>query len=161
MSNYYISKCCGEQVDFTQKYCKYCPQGLCGFHQGYICQGCKKECEVTAVVDTPGGVPKDENGLTTSDDSVGIYATPPTLTQLKDEMELEFKILEVETWGTDRLKHFISSHLQKTYEVAEKAGYEKCKRNIGQLRQWLNEKDPNKLVTNEDIEYWLGLSTSK
>ena len=35
-------------------------------------------------------------------------------------------------------------------------------RNISMLRQWLNEDrkcDP--CVTNEDIEYWLGLSTSK
>lgn len=32
------------------------------------------------------------------------------------------------------------------------------KRNIGMLRQWLNEDritDPKKMVTNEEIEYWL------
>lgn len=47
MSNYYISKCCGEQVDINDQ---------CHF----FCQGCKKECEVTAVIDSPGGVPEED-----------------------------------------------------------------------------------------------------
>jgi hypothetical protein len=35
-------------------------------------------------------------------------------------------------------------------------------RNIGMLRQWLNEDritDPKKMVTNEDIKHWLDLQT--
>ena len=35
---------------------------------------------------------------------------------------------------------------------------QKLKKNIGQLRQWLNEdriKDADKFVTNEQIELWL------
>lgn len=29
--------------------------------------------------------------------------------------------------------------------------------NIGMLRQWLNEKPDDRLVTNEDIKHWLKL----
>ena len=32
---------------------------------------------------------------------------------------------------------------------------EEMKTNIGQLRQWLNEKPKDRLVTNEDIEFML------
>lgn len=32
---------------------------------------------------------------------------------------------------------------------------QKIKNNIGFLRQWINEKPNNKLVTNHDIEEWL------
>ena len=28
-------------------------------------------------------------------------------------------------------------------------------KKVGQLRQWLNEKPADRLVTNEDIIYWL------
>ena len=45
MSNYYISKCCGSQVNKT----------LTGF---WNCQKCGQRCEVTAVIDTPGGMPE-------------------------------------------------------------------------------------------------------
>jgi len=31
----------------------------------------------------------------------------------------------------------------------------KIKKNIGFLRQWLNEKPEDRLVTNKDIEEWL------
>jgi len=37
-------------------------------------------------------------------------------------------------------------------------------RNIGMLRQWLNEDritDPKKMVTNEDIMHWLGWNFDK
>jgi hypothetical protein len=30
-------------------------------------------------------------------------------------------------------------------------------RNIGMLRQWLNEKDPERMVTNRDIKDWLDI----
>jgi len=30
-------------------------------------------------------------------------------------------------------------------------------RNIGMLRQWLNEKDPEKMITNDDIKFWLDI----
>jgi len=36
---------------------------------------------------------------------------------------------------------------------------ETTNRNISMLRQWLNEDritDPEKMVTNEDIKFWLG-----
>lgn len=38
------------------------------------------------------------------------------------------------------------------------------KLNIGMLRQWLNEDritDPNKMVTNEQIEHWLTSDITK
>ena len=37
---------------------------------------------------------------------------------------------------------------------------EEIKKNIGMLRVWLNEdriKDPDKFVTNEELEFMLGL----
>lgn len=49
--------------------------------------------------------------------------------------------------GAIPLKSFISSLLQ-----SERA---KIMGNIGMLRQWLNEKPADRLVTNEDIETWL------
>jgi hypothetical protein len=55
MSNYYISKCCKAPVDILQKG---------NFSQfGYRCQKCKKETGyigVTAMLDTPGGVPTSD-----------------------------------------------------------------------------------------------------
>ena len=30
-------------------------------------------------------------------------------------------------------------------------------RNISMLRQWLNEKDPERMVTNRDIKDWLDI----
>lgn len=32
---------------------------------------------------------------------------------------------------------------------------------VGLLRQWLNEKPESRLVTNEDILYWLGLCSEE
>jgi len=32
---------------------------------------------------------------------------------------------------------------------------------VGQLRQWLNEKPESRVVTNEDILYWLGLCSEE
>jgi hypothetical protein len=55
MSNYYISKCCGEQVIIKgrNKDGKRIPQK-------YFCLACHKECEVTAMIDTPNDVPKED-----------------------------------------------------------------------------------------------------
>jgi hypothetical protein len=62
---------------------------------------------------------------------------PPTIAQLKDEMENGFdKLNDMGEIGLLNkndivvIKSFISSHLQKTYEVAEKAGYEKRGKEI-------------------------------
>ena len=38
---------------------------------------------------------------------------------------------------------------------ARRETLEKVEANIGFLRQWLNEKPKDRLVTNKDIEYWL------
>jgi hypothetical protein len=41
---------------------------------------------------------------------------------------------------------------------------EKIRQNVGMLRQWLNEdkmKEVKDFVTNEQIEMWLGLSTTE
>lgn len=51
----------------------------------------------------------------------------------------------------------IISHASKLAREKER---ERMKKNIGMLRQWLNEDritDTRKLVSNEDIEYWLSL----
>ena len=52
MSNYYKSNCCGEQVETCRDY-----EGK------YDCQKCHKCCEVTSVIDSPGGgtIPEDNN----------------------------------------------------------------------------------------------------
>lgn len=44
MSNYYISKCCGSQVRLNE----------------VVCDTCLNPCEVTAMLDTPGGVPEKD-----------------------------------------------------------------------------------------------------
>ena len=40
------------------------------------------------------------------------------------------------------------------FQLMEQAERDRIKKNIGFLRQWLNEKPPG-LITNEDIEHWL------
>ncbi len=62
MSNYYISKCCGEQV--TPK------ETIPGIKWNYVCLGCHQKCEVTAMLDTPGGVPKEGKCCVTNKDEV-------------------------------------------------------------------------------------------
>src|SRR3990167_11467302 len=42
-------------------------------------------------------------------------------------------------------------------DAAIKETMEKIRSKVGFLRQWLNEKPENRLVTNEDIDKWLGL----
>jgi hypothetical protein len=107
MSNYYKSSCCDQQVNFIRT--------SSGENSGYfVCQLCGKECEVTAMIDTPGGVPKEEPA----------YIGGVNLTTNDNE---------------------ISNRLAVT------------DRNIGMLRQWLNEKDPERMVTNQDIKDWLNI----
>jgi hypothetical protein len=48
MSNYYISKCCGEQVDYFPNV------------DVYHCQKCGRPCFVKAVLDSPGGIPTED-----------------------------------------------------------------------------------------------------
>ena len=48
MSNYYKSKCCGEQVDWSKS------------DNSWLCKRCELCCDVTAMLDTPGGVPKED-----------------------------------------------------------------------------------------------------
>jgi hypothetical protein len=45
VSNYYKSKCCGEQV--TPK------ETIPGIKWNYVCLGCHQNCKVTAMLDTP------------------------------------------------------------------------------------------------------------
>lgn len=58
MSNYYISKCCGSQVENHSDWIQHGDIGHPGGRQWYVCTKCKKECEVTAQIDKPGGVPE-------------------------------------------------------------------------------------------------------
>lgn len=49
-------------------------------------------------------------------------------------------------------------HCSRCSPSQANAEKEKIKRNIGQLRQWLNENritDPNKMVTNQELEMWI------
>lgn len=50
MSNYYISKCCGEQIDIIS----LAEDGV------FKCQKCNRRCQVTAMIDSPGGVLKED-----------------------------------------------------------------------------------------------------
>jgi hypothetical protein len=60
VSNYYKSKCCGEQVNYTAEIKTGTKVG------DYYCNKCNQKCEVTAMLDTPSGVP-------TADESVQQY----------------------------------------------------------------------------------------
>ena len=143
MSNYYKSKCCGEQV--TPK------ETIPGIKWNYVCLGCHQKCEVTAMIDTPGGVPKEESHFnecpmneTFGNKDKPCTCMPPTLTQLKDEMEKEYaeqfpcKHHPSQCDGDCKGEEvfFISSHLQKAYE----AKGEEIKKMIDSLRK---EFDPD------------------
>lgn len=53
MSSYYKSKCCGEQVrDLFPT--------IPNDDRYWVCQKCNCICEVTATIDSPGGVPKED-----------------------------------------------------------------------------------------------------
>ena len=43
----------------------------------------------------------------------------------------------------------------KIVKRAKQEERERIKQNIGQLRQWLNERTEDRLITNEDIETFL------
>ncbi len=53
-------------------------------------------------------------------------------------------------WEEKQLKPFLDL-LDKTQQATIK----QIKINIGFLRQWLNERTSDKLLTNEDLETWL------
>jgi len=162
MSNYYISNCCKVPANIV---------AMLGKTGAFQCTKCFKECQVTAVSDTPGGVPKEEKSINFMQigDTVECgnchpekfedcknlekmydrfkcnckcHDMPPTIAQLKDEAEqlLEgyFDSIDWEGVNTvefaDKVKATFSSHLQKTYEVAEKAGYERAKRELNEER---------------------------
>lgn len=44
---------------------------------------------------------------------------------------------------------------QKTIKAVLGEEREELKHNIGQLRQWLNERSSGDLLTNKDLEIWL------
>lgn len=53
-------------------------------------------------------------------------------------------------WWIEKTNSLLTFNTKKTRdEISQK---------IGGLRQWLNEKSADRLVTNEDIKLWLGLS---
>lgn len=54
--------------------------------------------------------------------------------------------------GKENLTEWLSRALDCMYAEGEKKG-----RNIGALRQWLNERTETRLITNEDIETFLNL----
>ncbi len=75
MQNQYKSKCCKSQVDIKKNLTNKiedCPV----YHLKYVCQKCHKECEVISMIDTPGGVSKEEERV----------MTEPTQNQ-KDELQ--------------------------------------------------------------------------
>lgn len=45
--------------------------------------------------------------------------------------------------------------LRRAIHQAKQEERERIKQNIGQLRQWLNERTEDRLITNEDIETFL------
>ncbi len=45
--------------------------------------------------------------------------------------------------------------LTKALDQTQQATIKQIKINIGFLRQWLNERTSDKLLTNEDLETWL------
>lgn len=58
--------------------------------------------------------------------------------------------------------YLTEKEISAAFLAGERKGRESMLKNVGMLRQWLNEDkigDPNKLITNEDIIYWLSLSS--
>lgn len=101
----------------------------------------------------------------------------PTL-QVKDGSlqltEEEWKVIENRYYdeltksGIDDTGYFnhewVLSHFKKELTQAKEAEREAITRNIGMLRQWLNEdriKDADRFVTNDDIKLWLYGETAK
>ena len=62
-------------------------------------------------------------------------------------MEKEFDDMEASAW--------FKAELAMEVDIAVKAERELVKLRIGFLRQWLNERVGDDLITNEDLEYWL------
>lgn len=51
----------------------------------------------------------------------------------------------------------IANSGRKLYQIGASDARAIIRKKVGGLRQWLNEKPEQRLVTNEDIEYWLDL----
>ena len=49
----------------------------------------------------------------------------------------------------------VKQHLANEIALAEKRGMKIKSRNIGMLRQWLNERTSDKRIVNEELETWL------
>lgn len=60
-------------------------------------------------------------------------------------------------WPTEVVENFYSL-LSQVREQAYREGQKEALKNVGMLRQWLNEDritDVNKMVTNEEIKHFL------
>ncbi len=58
----------------------------------------------------------------------------------------------------DGIMHFMPCCTDSSYQAnRDNTPVTKMDIRIGMLRQWLNEKPADRLVTNEDIKYWLDL----
>ncbi len=90
-----------------------------------------------------------------------ITYTDQSRSDWEKEFDKRFGCSEIEYWefSVNELKDFIRFLLQQVYtersRSARQEGIEEAKKNVGQLRQWLNERNSKELITNKEIEYWL------
>ena len=74
--------------------------------------------------------------------------------KLKKKFEKKFMIrrktglwINKDTFSPENVWFFIHSAIEEATKIK--------KHNIGMLRQWLNERTGDRLLTNEDLEMWL------
>lgn len=172
MSNYYKSLCCGSSQVEIVSLSKGC----------FRCKECGKGCVAIPMIDKPGGVPKPSEMFEGENSSLRKAYDEATKMQTNEEIKKEWEDLvkkgdfdyyEDSSDSYDDVSNFLSSKenlIYKSYMYPESESEldaehvadwwlnkmsEQRELKVGQLRQWLNEKDPERLVTNEDIKIWL------
>jgi len=127
MNNYYISKCCKVPADIKGKNLFYC-------------KGCENFCEVTAMLDTPNGVPKcsecqfeeghsqgcsnykDESFKQYQEDiKAGVDVSGVSLTQLKEDLN---GLVLPEKWSDYAKEKFPKENLEK--QTIKNQGWNNC-----------------------------------
>lgn len=78
--------------------------------------------------------------------------------QNKNEVGLCDKCLGIGIYKDIRNCFPLSTLSETTQDQIIELFDKRLERNVGMLRQWLNERNSKELLTNEDLLYWLNLN---
>lgn len=82
-------------------------------------------------------------------------STSDTITKIREEWHVRTINMAQEVKDYSKVETLIADWWLAKLESHAASVQGECFKNVGQLRQWLNEKAENRLVTNEDIIFWL------